>query len=537
MRELLLTIDEISVYENDMVRYYTDDLSTIQFGLAIKYDSFENRLTVRAITETLVNPVNIIEVYTEEEWQHITFDKYDDYVNMNIYPFHGGWAMIEKKGRTNKVLVELPYTKYSTFSWARLEEIGLEQFEEQLQLTAINILNTEIMEFSFNTTEVDEAASMKIIRNLPYTGQFEIETESVMGYTSMLNFKTWLLNQIEIVISAKILNEIHEEIVDLDKLTRKVSNLPYTVHETISFSDILENSGEVRRSTEYNAISLIQTDLMDLLNEEDNNSNFVVLPHREYGDFNMDTIWDYGLDYFYEGAINYARKIINGKLVRKYVYSNGTTIVMDLPWIEKWTMSMWDIMRIGKEETERLTIEHILNLVNIKANTFKYGIVITKDKFNMAMYIYGAPLMEIADDKLKDEIIEHFEEIIANLNMNYWNIKTIEDMKGSKVSVNLPIVETLEKVENECNSQRDIYRVFIRYSNSLFRAYLLVSNKKLFKGVTIASPHIYSQNSIVLAEVEGKENPMKYEEEYLKYLVNNRRNDVIDMVEAEAAYQ
>ena len=113
MNTLLVSIGEVMVYENDLVRYYTDDLSAIQFGIAIRYDEFDNRLIVRATVESSVNPFNIIENYREEEWQHITFDRHDDYVSMSIYPFNGEWTITEKQEKSNRIVVDMPYTKYS----------------------------------------------------------------------------------------------------------------------------------------------------------------------------------------------------------------------------------------------------------------------------------------------------------------------------------------------------------------------------------------------------------------------------------------
>ena len=78
------TVDGIDIYENHLVRYFTDDRSKIQYGLARRFDSYSNRLIVSAQLEAKINPANIIETYTEEEWKHITFDRDDKFVFSTI---------------------------------------------------------------------------------------------------------------------------------------------------------------------------------------------------------------------------------------------------------------------------------------------------------------------------------------------------------------------------------------------------------------------------------------------------------------------
>ena len=113
-------------------------------------------------------------------------------------------------------------------------------------------------------------------------------------------------------------------------------------------------------------------------------------------------------------------------------------------------------------------------------------------------------------------------------------IKTYRDTDttavGKRLKVEIPLVEHLELLADESNSTKNVYRCFITNHDELTRAYILVNNKRFNKDIVIASPHIDSENSIVLETFENSENPMKYKTDYLEYLVNKNRKDVIDMV-------
>lgn len=585
MNTLLVSIGEVMVYENDLVRYYTDDLSAIQFGIAIRYDEFDNRLIVRATIENSVNPFNIIENYREEEWQHITFDRHDDYVSMSIYPFNGEWTITEKQEKSNRIIVDMPYTKYSNYNWKKIEEIGLSEFETQLKLTAFSIISNEIMEFSLNTIRIDEAADVAITRNLPYSGSFEIDTIHCMSFDNPSLYKTEIFNKMDAIIKNRILTS-NSGVVDMTALNGTKVALPYKFSEVVSFEDILNNADEVRRTTEFDAMEAMRNEVLSpsvIVDIEENEK----LPYREFNEISADNLWDFDTSYIYDMVSSHVRQLVNGTLSKKYNYETGTPIVEDLPWkqtgsismntllegniediqeetkkngidllvkrvnnfkytnasindlpwIRDWNITMKDIYEKDEDEIRDMVVKYGKSIIQSKVDNLKYGSVITKDNINVVYYITGGSLGNIADYKLKQGMIEYFEDLLSNINMNYWYIKTVKDAKTGSKKVTIPIVENLEKVDNECNSQRYVYRVFIRNSNTLYRAFLIIENKRRFKGVILAAPHIYSQNSVMLRQIEQlNENPLDYKEDYLKYLINNKRNAVLNMVEAESYY-
>lgn len=585
MNTLLVSIGDITVYENDLVRYYTDDLSTIQFGIAIRYDEFDNRLTVRATVESSVNPFNIIENYREEEWQHITFDRHEDHVLMSIYPFNGYWTITEKQEKSNRIIVDMPYSKYSTYNWKKIEEIGLSEFETQLKLTAYSIISNEIMEFSLNTVKIDEAADVAITRNLPYSGSFDIATSYCMSFDNPSLYKTEIFNKLDAVIKSKILTS-NSGVVDMSALNGTKVALPYKFSGVISFDDILNNVDEVRRTTEFDAMEAMKNEVLSpsvIVDIEENEK----LPYREFNEISADTLWEFNSDYIYNMVSTHVRQLVNGTLSKKYNYETGTPIVEDLPWkqeatitmssllegnieeireetkqngidllvkrvnnfkytnasindlpwIRDWNISMQDIYTKDEDEVKEMVVEYGRSIIQSKVDSLKYGSVITKDNINVVYYITGGSLGSIADYKLKEGMIEYFEDLLSTINMNYWYIKTVKDAKTGSKNITIPIVENMEKVDTECNSQRYVYRVFIRNSNAIYRAFLIIENKRRFKGVMLAAPHIYSQNSVMLRQIDQlNENPLDYKEDYLKYLINNKRNAVLNMVEAESYY-
>ena len=48
MNTLLVQTNDMDIYTNDLVRYYTDDMSSLEFGIVKGYDSYYKRLVVSA---------------------------------------------------------------------------------------------------------------------------------------------------------------------------------------------------------------------------------------------------------------------------------------------------------------------------------------------------------------------------------------------------------------------------------------------------------------------------------------------------------
>ena len=538
MNDLLVSVNGMNVYRNDLVRYYTELHDKVQFGIVTDYDDFDNKLTVSAVVSYKISPVNVLERYSEEEWTDIKFTKYSDHVSMSLYPFLSPWTIIEKKGRTNRMMVETPYIKHSTFSWARIEEIGYQMFKEQLELTAVSIICNEVMEFSFN--DLTDLEQVRIIRNLPYEGSFDISMGTVTEYSNTQEtLKQQILNNIHAIIVQEILKTNDSDVVDLSTLITSATptksttvSLPYTEVETVTVPELMENNDRdmLFRDIQQRSFDVLKSIIANV-DTSQSSERYVALPYRHVAKLDMGMVWDYGLQYFYESVSNSARRVILNNLIKQYQFSNGVTIVMNLPYSGDWSLNEFDVLSMGRDDAEERVLEHIVQMLYAKAKSFKYGIVLNKGMFNMSMFIYGAPLMEMENQDLCTEIVNHIQEILLNINMSYWQVKTRGD---GKVSVSLPLVEDLEYISEESNQQMNVYRMFIRYNDAFYRAYMLVINKKRFAGVIFAAPHIYSQNSLILIEADKGDNPMKYKQDYLKYLVNNRRNEVIDIIEAYA---
>ena len=544
MSELLLAMsDGTSIYENDLIRYYSNDMSKIQYGLARGYDEYENRIIVSALVETRVSPANVIEIYPPEQWQHITFDRDTGYVDMNIYPFDGPFTLTEKKGRSNRIIVDLPYKKYGTFSFLRLMELGTNEFRKQIIMTLQSIINNEVMEFSLtHTMGSSSSLNINIIKNIPYKGLLQFSSRKLLQYSDPSIVHQQIMVDLNAIIVAKILNNNSDVTMSWTTQTEFPSvkiSLPYKTTYQINFWDYVNNPTRSMREVEIHVRQVINTDILDgLLNLTE--KTMIALPYIESDTYEtFSSLFRTGKEYFNNEILVRIRRLINSKLIRHYLYSNGTTIVMDLPWLGDWQIDMNTLWKLGKKGTEDYVIEYLKSLIDKRANTFQYGIVINKEKLNMVMFIYGAPLMEIEEYALKEEIIKHYEDILAQLNMHYWQLKTAKDIKGTgkRLNVSLPIIDHMEYLESESCSTRDVYRLFIRQNDDLYRAYLLVNNRREDRNVIVAAPHIYSENAITVKEAEDRfDNPMKYSKEYLEYLINNKRKDVLTLVEADNSY-
>lgn len=822
MNTLLTSVGEFDIYTNDLLRYYTDGKDKVQYGIALSYDYYENRITVRAVTEALVNPVNVIEVYHENEWKDIHFTRYGDSVSMTIYPFDGDWIITDKKRRESRIVADLPYYKHGTFVFTRIMDMSEESFQKQISMLLASIIDEEILDngTNFNTNN-NSLTSIKIARKLPYTGNFNYTNTKFISYENNQSaLKTQILNTIYTVIGNNILG-VEEEVIDLTELingkidddgntipvieddepvtnqiptgiqrvnyatgiiqpinasyshnitkvtkqSKKVT-LPYTTSYTMdiddfnnisfdklkenivtdlvnvirrdimddkdgfpmkfignmSFESIVDSSiDKVTKDIEYNSRALVRRDILnyssaypyaygmgykieDLMDlspktiEENilynikaiiqkdilynstvfpykyegvfttdflmnvNNANvlreikynftkaiqadfidsaieidekYILFPYRFDKEFTLDDymnstvdkllrdaefnyiqliknnilgendilpyryestvetetffhdipertmrnirygiidvvrkqilsklipdkddyevylkfpfryettmdvnmLLEYGTEYFVNMATGAIKDIVMENLIDKYSFSNGTITVFELPWTTTWVIDEWDL--INAENTHDIILrllDHIGDILKEKSKLFNYTTIINKEKINVYMVIKGASLYEIDNQSLKNHVIDEFENILLNLNNNYWTIKTRLDAIGHTNYLKLPLIETMELVTEECNNQRKVFRMYINHSNEIFRAYLLINASKRNRLVSIACPHIYSQNSLVLAYPDSDDNPLQYKEDYLKYLINNKRNDVINLIEADHTY-
>lgn len=481
------TSDGIDIYDNHLVRYFTDDRSKIQYGLAKRFDSYSNRLIVSALLEAKVNPANIIETYTEEEWKHITFDRGDEkFISTTIYPFYGPFTLSEKLGKANRIVKDLPYKKNSKYSYLKLMNMSKEEFQKEVLDGAYGIVRNEVMDYNLSSINGGSTSlNLKVITSLPVGGKFETTFDIFSQARNPDSIVRDYMGRLETLIYSKILNGASQE--DVDSNFVLLEKLPYIENQTLSYMKDIFPKGY--------------------------KDNFIIDMEAKI------------------------RNIINTNLIKHYTYSNGATIIFDLPFVFEWQIFTETIFELGKEATKELVIEHAKQWIDVKANTFQYGIMISKGALYTPIYVTGAPLMEISESALRTQIIEHFEEIISRINYKYWDIKTIKDYNcGAKISAVLPIVQELEYLDDKSDQTRHIYRTFIRHSNGLYRAYVLVNNRRLNKGITIASPHIYSKNAILLKEYSEGENPLKYSENYLVSLINDHKNEVIDLVENDITY-
>ena len=139
---------------------------------------------------------------------------------------------------------------------------------------------------------------------------------------------------------------------------------------------------------------------------------------------------------------------------------------------------------------------------------------------------------------MKESIINRFEQLLGCLNAQFWEIKTVQDSLKLPLeqTAAMPLIREMEFIKEYSSSMKHVYRMYINHSGEIYRAFMIINNRRLHKNITIASPHITSQNSIVLKEVDDVENPLTYDMNYLKFLVNDRKNEVTQMLECDKDY-
>lgn len=622
--------DGTDVYENDLIRYYSSDMSKIQFGIAKEFDDFENRLTVSAVVPIKINPAHIIEVYREADWKTITLTRDDGKVEMTTYPFRDIFTISEKKNRENRIAADLPYKASGQTTLQNLFNLDKEGFLNQVNATIKKIINEKIMAFSFDSTFSNGTAyHPTLITKLPCVGKFKYTMNQLFMVSNKDSLKERVITDIYDVIYSSVLRDtnkidtviydgqrdyakiriplpytttskakfwdfvydpdyaytkvttsmreiVNNEVVEFNSTLRET--LPYTTTSSIKFWDYANSPDYAEQSITTEALRVINE---DLVNEVSVNGDTVVnLPYTFRGQYSFKELMAKGTDYMTGDVRSDIRSKINNKLIKKYYYSNGTTKISGLPWIDKITITNNDLLSFdadglinkciddlenvvdvnatkydsnlvfpwittykirsgdllsgGKVTVSDSVLDYCIQMIDSRLEAFQYGIIITNQKLTMPFYITGYTLSEIDDSLLRNEIINNFESLLSNINFMYPNIKTYRDtdttIVGKRLKVELPLIEHLELLDNESNSTQNVYRCFISNHDELTRAYILVNNKRFNKDIVIASPHIDSENSIVLETFENNENPMKYKTDYLEYLVNKNRKDVIDMV-------
>ena len=622
--------DGTDVYENDLIRYYSSDMTKIQFGIAKEYNDFENRITVSAVVPIKINPVNIIETYRESDWKKIDLTRDDGKVEMTVYPFREAFTISEKKNRENRIAVDLPYTITGKTTLEHLLDVGKDGFLNQLSATMKGIINNNIMAFSFDSVFSNGTSySPKLVVKLPYQGKFKytmnqlfmvgnkdylyeriltdiksviystvfkdsnkIDTQLYDGqreyskiriplpYTKKTSTKFWPFVYSPDYAYTKVITQMREivnsEVVEF-KSNLKVS-LPYTTESSIKFWDYVNSPDYAEQAITTEALRVINEDIVQEVSLD--GSTVVNLPYVFRGQYSFKELMNKGTSYM-DGDIRAdIRTTINSKLIKKYYYCNGTTKISGLPWIDKINMKSIDLldydadgllskitgdledivndkankfssdlvfpwidttkirfgnlMSSGKVTISNNIIDYIIQLIDSKMEAFQYGTIITSGKFVMPFYLTGYRLNEISDTGLRNEIINNFESLLAIINSTSSTIKTYRDTDttavGKRLKVEIPLVEHLELLADESNSTKNVYRCFITNHDELTRAYIIVSNNRFNKDIIIASPHIDSENSVVLETFENNENPLKYKTDYLKYLVDKNKKDVIDMV-------
>lgn len=200
MNTLLVQTNDMDIYTNDLVRYYTDDMSSLEFGIVKGYDSYYKRLVVSALNQSRPKIVNVIERYPEEEWKDMTFVRErPDYVTMTIKPFEGIFTIIQKNLLQNSIIKELPYKRIFSISCSHILTQGADNFINELNYTAKNIINNEILHYDLSMhNNADSGVDKRVVDyNFPYHGKLLASYNVITNWDKQTQLKKQVLSEVE----------------------------------------------------------------------------------------------------------------------------------------------------------------------------------------------------------------------------------------------------------------------------------------------------------------------------------------------------
>lgn len=599
MNELLVQVsDNLSVHKNDLVRYYTIDRSKIQYGLAKSYDKYENLLTVSAQFTSEISPSNIIMSYPEEEWHHITIEqsKTDETALVNIYPFQGEFHYTNKPYIYTSVKDRIPYVKQLNLSFDELMTYGPELFLDNVKDVLNNVVNNEIVNDARNLITyrgsnviTDENTYNIEMGNMDYTMLESIFNRLPYKFSTTMNYDKFVLLDVELflrnieyqakeAVSYYILNNYKGSIKDVVKvdlpysfktkvktdipkmedgtfvkeartainwhLARYVMKntvidrtkvpLPYTFNMTRNFTEMHDDPvgfAERCRDAIYEVLD------NTVIQEVDDSLDELFLPYKEYFTVPFNLAMESGAKYCEAEVVANARTMID-QLVPKYTCDNGIIIVKDLPYIIHDRLTAMDILNMDQTAIEDYVVDKVFKYIDDQVFNYEYGVMVSNEKMTMSSYLSSAPVEGISQYKMKESIINRFEQLLGCINAQFWEIKTVQDSLKLPIerTADLPLINEMEFVKEYSSSMKHVYKMYINHAGEIYRAFLIINNRRLHKNITIASPHITSQNSIVLKEVDDVENPLTYEMNYLKFLINDKKNEVKQLLECDKDY-
>lgn len=274
MSNFLVRANKLDIYTNDLVRYYTDDLEHLEFGIVKEYDRDTGRLTVSALNKSYPKASNVIERYSEEDWQNMNFMRQsNNYISVQLTPFNGNFVMMTKPTLQNSILVTLPYQKTLTTNLYTIFDGGLENFINQIRFTAERMINSTILRYDINMRDnfVEGKKDKQLLEYyFPYSGKLSKPLVMSMDYTKASQLKRLALREIELIINNMVDSDLKDtgysvsdvsytkksNYKDLERL--RELEFPYVGHTAIRLERFENTSGiEMKNEVMENVLNAV----------------------------------------------------------------------------------------------------------------------------------------------------------------------------------------------------------------------------------------------------------------------------------------
>ena len=325
-----------------------------------------------------------------------------------------------------------------------------------------------------------------------------------------------------------------EEFVNFDLLKSTgsiTSDLPVRYSKTARVEDMLKNGIDFSKISMIDGASdFIDDDIIQHYQNQDSNE----LPHIETEKMDStrtlmnDSSWNFYLD----TALYKARKYIEQNQIPKYTYNDRRIEVENIPYNVNKEVSVLDLLQASNTVNEETTTQDAFNYIMMKAKDFKYFVLLTNKQFVLPLYLTGEPLENITNSALRETIINAFEDILSWYNANNTTVET-KKISHKDIDRVAPFIQSIEIVPSQTNSKNVVFRVFLTDDVNTYKAFIMINDRRKFKGIVFSSPHIYSENNLVLKNFDHNEDPMEYnKEDYLRLLMTHNKQAILNCCKA-----
>lgn len=385
-----------------------------------------------------------------------------------------------------------------------------------LQSQAYNVLSNVI---DYNLLGMKSSKELEV--ELPYHTTKSMSIEELLKSGSQSQFYEATVGKLEDLINFELLKSSEFS----------SSELPVKYASILDPKELLKNGVDFTKICMIDgAGDFIDEDIIRYYQSEE--SNELPYIHTEHMDTTKTLMNDSSWSFYLDTALYKARKYIEQNQIPKYTYDNGRIEIDNLPFNVNKELSVLDLLQYTDTDNEENTRQDAFDYIMSKAKGFKYFVLLTNKQFILPLYLTGQSLDETTNSALRQTIIDSFEDILCWFNINNSTVET-KKIKEEDIERVAPFIESLEVIESESNSKNVVFRVFLIDNKNIYKAYVMINDRRKFKGIVFAAPHIYSENNLVLKSFTSDEDPMSYnKEEYLRLLLTHNKQAILNCCRA-----